>query len=434
MCARNNAPASGSDSPFSTAAYTPKELGAILLDFYIFLTTIHYDRAELKIPPPGGWPGLTAEFCAGLKSDYAIKVIRHLPYFEKPNLHGHNPSQLHYKSELIDYSSCSRRELETICKRWEYWVDFESSKGVLVDLKDVISITTGHESGGRELLLDVKHGEITEHMIRGNPLDPVDIRSYFNGLKEAYRSLDLIPCRGMVTIIDESDEANDNITENQVCAQIEEWGTDLDIQYIKQIYRQHGWPYAFRRDDAEKAIDKLHDKLSAERVSNTQADMLFQWILDLDKRELPPRPAFVENMANYLLSTRSSTTSPPRVGKNWVSNIIKRRTELQCRYSRRCNHERAKCEDIKVIREWFKTLEDTLTQYGITLEDIYNFDETGFAMGLCATTKVITSAEYYSQAKLLQPGNREWVTVIRVRLGSSSIHHSQRSENSGRLV
>ena len=45
-------------------------------------------------------------------------------------------------------------------------------------------------------------------------------------------------------------------------------------------------------------------------------------------------------------------------------------------------------------------------------DDIYNFDETGFAMGAIATAKVITRAEYYGRRKLLQPGNREWVTII----------------------
>ncbi|KAJ5267937.1 hypothetical protein N7478_010745 [Penicillium angulare] len=48
-------------------------------------------------------------------------------------------------------------------------------------------------------------------------------------------------------------------------------------------------------------------------------------------------------------------------------------------------------------------------RYGVTP---YNFDETGFAMGLTATAKVITRTEYYGKLALLQPGNREWVTVI----------------------
>lgn len=51
-------------------------------------------------------------------------------------------------------------------------------------------------------------------------------------------------------------------------------------------------------------------------------------------------------------------------------------------------------------------------QYGIASEDIYNFDETGFAMGLTATARVITRAEYYGRRAILQPGNREWVTSI----------------------
>jgi hypothetical protein len=50
-------------------------------------------------------------------------------------------------------------------------------------------------------------------------------------------------------------------------------------------------------------------------------------------------------------------------------------------------------------------------KYGILEEDIYNFDETGFALGLTATTKVVTRTSY-GRRSLLQPGNREWVTTI----------------------
>lgn len=33
-------------------------------------------------------------------------------------------------------------------------------------------------------------------------------------------------------------------------------------------------------------------------------------------------------------------------------------------------------------------------------------------MGLTATAKVISRAEYYGRKASIQPGNREWVTVI----------------------
>lgn len=51
-------------------------------------------------------------------------------------------------------------------------------------------------------------------------------------------------------------------------------------------------------------------------------------------------------------------------------------------------------------------------QYGIADKDIYNFDETGFAMGLVATAKVVTRAELVGRPFLVQLENREWVTSI----------------------
>ena len=45
-------------------------------------------------------------------------------------------------------------------------------------------------------------------------------------------------------------------------------------------------------------------------------------------------------------------------------------------------------------------------------EDIYNFDETGFAMDIIAIAKVITQADKRSRPSLVQPGNREWVIAI----------------------
>jgi hypothetical protein len=53
-----------------------------------------------------------------------------------------------------------------------------------------------------------------------------------------------------------------------------------------------------------------------------------------------------------------------------------------------------------------------MAKFGIRVEDIYNFDETGFLMGILGTTTVVTSSDRTTKPKLIQPGNREWVTVI----------------------
>jgi hypothetical protein len=42
-----------------------------------------------------------------------------------------------------------------------------------------------------------------------------------------------------------------------------------------------------------------------------------------------------------------------------------------------------------------------IDENGIQPEDIYNFDETGFAIGLISSQKVVIRAEYYGRRSLL---------------------------------
>ena len=60
-----------------------------------------------------------------------------------------------------------------------------------------------------------------------------------------------------------------------------------------------------------------------------------------------------------------------------------------CKY----DYQRAKCEDPEILSKWFQLLQATISKYGIITEDIYNFDETGFQMGVITTTKVLTQTK-----------------------------------------
>lgn len=147
------------------------------------------------------------------------------------------------------------------------------------------------------------------------------------------------------------------------------------------------------------------------RLSGRQEEALIGWIVSLDIRGAPPRHFQVREMAQIILDAESSTPSRP-IGKNWVTEFTKRRPEVKTRFARKINRQRALCEDPKVIGQWFSEVQKVKDQWGIQDEDIYNFDETGFAMGLIATTKVVSRAEMPGKPWLIQPGNREWVTTI----------------------
>jgi hypothetical protein len=51
-------------------------------------------------------------------------------------------------------------------------------------------------------------------------------------------------------------------------------------------------------------------------------------------------------------------------------------------------------------------------KYGILDCDFYNFDETGFMMGMIRPGMVVTRSDRVGKPKAIQPGNREWATAI----------------------
>jgi hypothetical protein len=53
-----------------------------------------------------------------------------------------------------------------------------------------------------------------------------------------------------------------------------------------------------------------------------------------------------------------------------------------------------------------------MAKYGIDESDMWNFDETGFMMGVISSAMVVTTSDRQGRAKMRQPGNREWTTVI----------------------
>jgi len=57
-------------------------------------------------------------------------------------------------------------------------------------------------------------------------------------------------------------------------------------------------------------------------------------------------------------------------------------------------------------------VENTKAKYGILDEDIHNFDEAGFLIGMISTGAVVTGSERRGRPKSVQQGNREWITVI----------------------
>ena len=125
--------------------------------------------------------------------------------------------------------------------------------------------------------------------------------------------------------------------------------------------------------------------------------MIVGHILDLDSRGFAPSLGAIRDIADKLLTERGAG----QVGQRWPYNFVNQTDSLTTRFNRPYNRQRALCEDPKAIRAWFKLIARTRATYGIQDEDTYNFNETGFIMGVAATLKVITSSNTIGRAVVI---------------------------------
>jgi DDE superfamily endonuclease len=82
------------------------------------------------------------------------------------------------------------------------------------------------------------------------------------------------------------------------------------------------------------------------------------------------------------------------------------------RWNRRFNSQRAQCEEPSIFQPWFQRVAETISAYSITDDDTYNFDETGFMLGLITIAKVVTNTANIGRTIAQQLGNHQWITAI----------------------
>jgi hypothetical protein len=155
---------------------------------------------------------------------------------------------------------------------------------------------------------------------------------------------------------------------------------------------------------------RIHDQTSrrdlsanSRKLTNQEESVLVREVLDLDSRAFPPRLDSIGDMANKLLADRGA----PHVGLRWASNFVKQQPELRTHFTRKYDYQRALYKDPVMISAWFQLVRNTMAKYGIDKSDMWNFDETGFMMGVILSAMVVTTSDRQGRAKMKQPGNRE---------------------------
>jgi hypothetical protein len=108
-------------------------------------------------------------------------------------------------------------------------------------------------------------------------------------------------------------------------------------------------------------------------------------------------------MAKEILRTKGDIQL---TGKNWPAQFLKRHPALKSVFISPQDRNRQLSEDPNIISHWFELYYDTVTTHNIKLEDIYNIDEKGAAIGIIRKERYIVSKSE-KRPKTTQDGNRE---------------------------
>ncbi len=160
----------------------------------------------------------------------------------------------------------------------------------------------------------------------------------------------------------------------------------------------------------QRLFDRLHGitprsqtRPNCHKLTATEEQTIIRYILDLDSRGFAPRLCEVADMAEKVLGVRGGEL----VGKHWAERFVTRLNKLKMVFNRVRDCQRILQEDPE-----FKLVEDTKAKYGVHHDDIHNFDKSSFQMGVIGSRKVVIGSERRTRPNLIQPGDREWVTII----------------------
>jgi hypothetical protein len=143
-------------------------------------------------------------------------------------------------------------------------------------------------------------------------------------------------------------------------------------------------------------------------LTELEERVIIEHALDVDERGFQLNYDLLRGVADKLLSNRGAR----RVGVNWPARFVRRVPELRLRVNRRYDYQRALNEDPHIVKDWFRLIANIRAKYGIPNNDVYNFDEYSFQIGVIGSRMVITGSERRQIPKTVQPGNTEWVTTI----------------------
>lgn len=183
----------------------------------------------------------------------------------------------------------------------------------------------------------------------------------------------------------------------------------FDVPYQRLLARSKGRLSRSQRSSATFKLDKNQHKA------------LRDWITVLDTLGAHARLETIVSSANAIIAVSygSSAQTPPRVDRRWATAWVSRQKDLFKVREQRLDVQRSLSHNPDVIIEWFRGLQSLIMEFGIDPADQWNFDETGFRIGVGKDQWIIT---FHPNVRYLAaPDDRESVTLVEAVNGAGDV-------------
>ncbi|KAJ5746818.1 hypothetical protein N7520_012000 [Penicillium odoratum] len=182
-----------------------------------------------------------------------------------------------------------------------------------------------------------------------------------------------------------------------------------DKPNIAKACREFDVPYQRLRARWQGRQSLFDRQTTGQRLDESAEAGLMRW-MDLNYRMgLPLKRQQILSTATAIL--RETEPAAPALNHRWLKRWLKRYPKYKIRRRKSLDRERLKAEDRDRTLKWFEGYENAVSSYGIQREDLYNFNESGFQMGIGQDQWIVTREP---RRKIVSgtDTNREYVTVV----------------------
>lgn len=168
--------------------------------------------------------------------------------------------------------------------------------------------------------------------------------------------------------------------------------------------------------------------VNEQNLSEHEEKALQKEITCLSVAGTPPSQALIKEIAESIRMFRVASINDefithvqyPPLGKHWVSRFLARHSQLKAIYARRIDAARVTEASSEVITRWLDAVKNLSEEHAILPENVYNMDESGFAIGSMQAGCVVVDMTLGGTKCQAQPGRQEWVTALECICGNGT--------------